>query len=375
MPRTLKIAPIQMDVTPAPTAQRLERAANCIGQAAAQGARLVVLPEVFNTGYEYSDANYALAEPIDGPTVSWMKAQAARHQIHLAGSLLLLDDEDIYNAALLVAPDGRIWRYDKNYPWAWERAYFRDGSRITVADTDLGRIGMMICHDYNHAELWERYAGKVDLLLIISSPPRLLDFDLIFPDGCRLNLKLRGKPLFYPAGRTPWGDDLNEHAAWMRVPVVNTMMSGMFRSKVPMAKLSLFFFLALRPDVWGRLMRQADDVVIETGFDQETKVVGAAGEVLARVEHTGDGFTLADVSLPDERLVPGYPQPKLDMGLLANFTADVFCPAFMLSVYRRGTRRQWGAQMAPVDPHTRVWLTVMLAAGLIGWLLGRGSKR
>lgn len=60
--------------------------------------------------YEYRDRNYALAEPVDGETVTWMKAQAAQHGIHLAGSLLLLDEVDIYNTAPLVAPDGHIWR-------------------------------------------------------------------------------------------------------------------------------------------------------------------------------------------------------------------------------------------------------------------------
>jgi predicted amidohydrolase len=42
-----------------------------------------------------------------------MKAQAAQHNIHLVGTLLLLDETDIYNTALLVAPDGRTWRYEK----------------------------------------------------------------------------------------------------------------------------------------------------------------------------------------------------------------------------------------------------------------------
>jgi predicted amidohydrolase len=376
MPRTLKIAPVQMDATPAPVAERLERAANCIGQATAQGAQLVVLPEVFNTGYQYSDTNYALAEPINGTTVNWMIAQAAQHNIHLAGSLLLLDDEDIYNAALLVAPDGRLWRYDKHYPWLYERAYFRAGNRITIADTDFGRVGMMICHDYNHAELWERYAGKVDLIVITSCPPRMHDFDMVFPDGFRLPAAAMtgGVNLVYAPGKTPFGEDMNQHAAWMHVPVVNTVASGMFRSGVPQAKAFLGMFLAARPDLWGRIS-QADEVVIETGFDLETKVVDAAGEVLARVEQPGDGFTLAEITLPDERPAPGYDQPKFNMTPLAMLLSDVIGPALVTPVYRAGTRRQWGAHMAPVDPRTRLWLIVALAAGLVGWFFGRGRRK
>jgi predicted amidohydrolase len=376
MPRTLKIAPVQMDVKPEPVARRLERAADLIAEAVSAGAQVVVLPEVFNTGYEYSDANYTLAEPMDGPTVTWMKNQAALYNIHLAGSLLLLDDEDIYNSALLIAPDGRLWRYDKHYPWLWERAYFREGERITVADTGFGRVGMMICHDYNHAELWERYAGKVDLLLVISSPPRMYDFDLIFPDGLRLNINdvLGRLPLLVAPGRHPWGDDLNQHAAWMRVPVVATLGSGLFRSRLPQARLSLVVLLGLRPDLWERIP-QADETVVEAGFDLETKVVDAAGQVLARVTEPGDGFTLAEVTLPDERPTPGYPQPKFDMRPLTYLLSDIIGPALLVETYRQGARRVWGARMAPVDPRTRLWLVIALAAALIGWFLGRGRRR
>src|SRR5262245_38345973 len=116
MSRKLKIATVQMDATPAPTTDRLERATSLVADAAGQGAQLIVLPELFNISYEYHDRNYELAEPINGQTMTWMKTQAANHNIHLAGSFLLHDRENVYNSAFIVAPDGRSWRYDKNYP-------------------------------------------------------------------------------------------------------------------------------------------------------------------------------------------------------------------------------------------------------------------
>src|SRR5215470_8981607 len=109
--RTIKVAAVQMDAAPAPLSERLSRAADLIAEASNAGAQLVVLQELFNTGYEYSDRNYGLAETMDGETVTWMKAQALQYNIHLTGSLMLLDNEDIYNSALLIAPDGRTWRY------------------------------------------------------------------------------------------------------------------------------------------------------------------------------------------------------------------------------------------------------------------------
>ena len=70
MPRTIAIAAVQMDASPAPTPDRLDRAGRQVSAAAGDGAQLLVLPELFNTGYTYADANHRLAEPIDGQTVN-----------------------------------------------------------------------------------------------------------------------------------------------------------------------------------------------------------------------------------------------------------------------------------------------------------------
>ncbi len=145
MSKSIRIAVIQLNAVPAPVTERLEHAESFIAQSAALRAQLVILPEVFNTGYEYSDDNYARAESLDGITAQWMKKTSARYRVHLAGSFLRKEGNEIFNTLLLVAPDGNAWHYDKNYPWVWERAYFRERKNIAVADTSLGKIGFLIC--------------------------------------------------------------------------------------------------------------------------------------------------------------------------------------------------------------------------------------
>ena len=157
----LKVAGVQMDGTPAPVPERLSRAADFVAEAANGGAQLVALPEYYNTGFEFHERNYALAERMDGQTARWMKAQAARHGIHLAGTLLLFDRGEIYNAALLVAPDGCTWRYDKMHPWGWERAYFRPGRQITVCSAKSARLGLAVPY------------GRLMMSCITSAIPRL----------------------------------------------------------------------------------------------------------------------------------------------------------------------------------------------------------
>jgi hypothetical protein len=378
MSRTLKIAAVQMDAAPAPLAERLGRAARLIAESASAGAQLVVLPELFNSGYEYHDRNYGLAEPVDGETVTWMKQQAAQHGIHLVGSLLLRDEEDIYNAALLIAPDGRTWRYNKNYPFLWERAYFREGRDMTVADTDLGKFGLMICWDTAHPGMWERYAGKVDAIVIPSCPPKISSADLVFPDGLRVNVRELGgiwNSMYTDEEYFP-GPDMDEHAAWMRVPVVSTVGGGTFRSRLPLPNVSFPPYLAARPDLWNRLA-QVSEVYLEAGFDPQTKVIGANGLVLARVTSGGDGFAVAEVTLADTPPRPEDPPPPMRTSPLVYFLADVFGASLVTVLYRRGVRKQWGAHMAPVDPRTRMWAGAVIAAaagGLIAGWLARGRK-
>jgi predicted amidohydrolase len=107
MPRRLQVAAVQMDAAPAPVAERLVRAERQVDAAAAAGAQLVLLPELFTTGYCYEPATLALAEPPDGPSSAWMGRTTARLGIHLAGSLLLREGGDVVNSLLLVAPDGQ----------------------------------------------------------------------------------------------------------------------------------------------------------------------------------------------------------------------------------------------------------------------------
>jgi hypothetical protein len=343
---------------------------------------LVVLPEVFNTGYEYSDNNYALPEPIDGETVTWMKDMARQHKAHISGSLLLLDGRDVYNSQILVAPDGRRWRYDKNYPWAFERAYFRDGTEEMIADTDLGKLGMMVCWDYSHPEMWQRYAGKVDAMVITSCPPTVNKFELVMPNNQKVDSRSLG-PIFNRSfyGESPFGPDMNAQLGWLGVPGVNTAGAGEFSSHLPRPRIAAAVYLAFRPDLW-RFIGRGKDIKMVGSYYNETKIVGADGTVKAQVE-SGEGFTLGNIELADETpSASPTPQPDLPYSSSAYFFSDYFAPALMEALYRKGIRRQWGQKMAPFQRSIR-WSIVLglgvlgLVAALIQWIgrLTGGKKR
>lgn len=365
MARKLRMAAVRMLGKSAPVGERLQRADALVAQAAKEGAQLVVLPELFNIGYEYHENNYTLPEPIDGQTVTWMKDTAKRYNVHLSGSLLLVDGKDVYNSQILISPDGRRWRYDKNYPFAFERAYFRDGSETMIAHTDIGSFGMMICWDYSHPELWQRYAGQVDAMIITSSPPKMLRFELTMPNGQHIDSRALG-PLLnrgYHGNDEPFGKDLDAQAAWLGVPLVNTTHSGEFHTFLPRARAMAMLYLMFRPDLWGQVGK-GEEMEMRTTYYNQTKIVSGTGEVLARVT-SDEGVSVVEVELADTApAAPTEPQPEIPFSTAAYFFADVLAPALMEQAYRDGIRRHWGQKMAPFQRSIR-W-SIVLGLGLLG---------
>jgi hypothetical protein len=334
--KNLTLAAIRMNAALAPTASRLERAEKLVSCAAAQRAQIAVLPEVFNTGYEYHDRNYSLAEPIDGPTVAWMKSSARQHNLYLAGSLLLREADGISNAMLLVSPDGRTWRYDKSYPWCWERAYFCPRKHpIAPAETDFGKIGMMICWDTVHPNLWAAYAGKIDLMLVSSCPPSMHQITIHFPDGNSVTPNGLG-PLMnivYHNSEKIFGEFFLEQSAWLGVPAINTTGGGGFRSFLSRPRLSFTGFLTARPDLW-KYIPQAEKIYIEAGYFDETFIADARGQVLTRTKIDGDDFAVAQVELAEKTPIPQTPQPKIDLSPLT-YRVDELVNALLTNYYNQ----------------------------------------
>lgn len=336
MTRQLNLAAIRMDAAPAAVESRLARAETLITRASEQGAQIAVLPELFNTGYEYSLQNYQLAETMDGETSIWMKHTAHEHGIHVAGTFLLREADGIYNTMLLVAPDGRVWRYDKSYPWAWERAYFRPRKNpIQVAETDFGRIGMLICWDVAHAGLWAQYAGKVDLILASSCPPLVHQLDFHLPDGSIVKSGELGtlfQALNHNAEKV-FGELFRNQARWLGVPSVNTTGAGMFQSHVPRPRISLATFYSLRPDLW-KYIPQAEQVTVSAGYVDETFIADMNGNVTGKTKLDGDDLVISTVQLSNTTPKPNRPQPVFGLNPLA-YNVDNYSNALLKSYYNR----------------------------------------
>lgn len=341
MPHSIRVASIQLDVTPAPTAERLVRAEVILRQAIEAEAELAVLPELFNTGYAYNDDNYQRAETLDGVTVTWMKRMAHAQNLHLAGSLLLREGGEIYNSLLIVAPDGQTWRYDKRYPFIWERRYFHPGRGISVTHTGLGELGMLICIDSTHLNMWRKYAGKVDMMVIASCPPHTGDFTYHFPSGDTLTTESLGRMMLPMRQAVPLAFTrlLEEQAGWMGVPVVNSVACGRFESPVPDGRQTLSGMLLYNPSL-RRYLPQAPGLHVSADMLEGCRVVGLDGKLLAeRRQAEGEGMALAEAALPEHRQMPTTPQPRLPMPQYALWMSDLMA-LMQRKAYRRGVRNK-----------------------------------
>jgi len=153
-------------------------------------ADLVMFGELFLSGYMARDAFPRLAETIPGPATERLSKIASEFGAHIVTGMPERDAKGrmLYNASVLVTPDGVVHRYRKIYPANFgpfeEGLYFGRGSELTLADTKLGKLGLLICYDSFFPELAKQYAlDGADALVIVSASPATSKpfFDKILP--------------------------------------------------------------------------------------------------------------------------------------------------------------------------------------------------
>lgn len=111
-----------------------------IKQAADQGAELILLPELLPYGYGINDSVWEGAEPMDGPSVSWLREQAKKYNAYIGFTFLETDGKDFYNTFVLADPTAAIAGQVRKSPApAVESYFYREGSGSHVIETNIGR--------------------------------------------------------------------------------------------------------------------------------------------------------------------------------------------------------------------------------------------
>jgi predicted amidohydrolase len=131
---------------------------------------LIILPEMFTTGFSMNAS--ALAEPMNGETMEWMKEKAAELNAAICGSAIIEDEGDRYNRLLFVHPDGSYQSYDKRHLFfiEGEIGIFEPGKERVIVNFRGWRIALYICYDVRFP-VWSRNRKDTDLALYVANWP------------------------------------------------------------------------------------------------------------------------------------------------------------------------------------------------------------
>ncbi|XP_066478772.1 omega-amidase NIT2 [Tiliqua scincoides] len=222
-----RLASIQLQVSTVKT-ENLNRACGFVRTAAAQGAKLVVLPECFNCPYgtkyfpEY-------AEKIPGESTQKLSEIAKECDVYLIGGSIPEEDAGkLYNTCTVFGPDGtmlakhrKIHLFDIDIPGKirfQESETLSPGDKFSTFDTPYCKIGLGICYDIRFAELAQIYTQKGCQLLVYPGA-----FNLI-TGPAHWELLQRGRAVdnqVYVTTASPARDERASYVAWGHSTVVN----------------------------------------------------------------------------------------------------------------------------------------------------------
>lgn len=192
MSREVRVAGIQFTRKFRDVEFNVDRGEELVRKAAADGAKIVALPELFSTGYlpgVIEDINvdnvkvkslFDLAEQIpDGPTMTRMLALAAELDIYLIAPIWEVDADfhTYYNTAAVIGPQGLLGRYRKRHipsiPGMQERHYFTPGNiPYPVFDSPYGKFGVVICFDRHFPEVFRILTLKgAEIVFVVNNTP------------------------------------------------------------------------------------------------------------------------------------------------------------------------------------------------------------
>lgn len=174
-----------------------------------QAAQVVILPEMFSTGFSMNAE--VLAEDMEGDTLRWMEQQASRYKKIITGSLIIKEDGRYFNRLIWMQPDGRSYYYDKRhlFGFAGEDKQYSAGRDRTVVQVNGWKINLQVCYDLRFP-VWARQSRpdaspSYDVLLYVANWPerRILAWDTL--------LKARAiENQCYVIGVNRVGNDANE---------------------------------------------------------------------------------------------------------------------------------------------------------------------
>jgi len=169
MATKLTIAVAQIDAGRAAGDERIQWLEQQLGTAQKQGVELLVLPELFVSGYNVGSQVETLAESADGPTATVIAGLAQKYRMAIHYGFSEADSGKLYNAVQCIGPDAQVLgHYRKRVlPPGFEASFFTKGDGIGLFTWRGISIGMLICYDAEFPELARQLAiAGADIILV-----------------------------------------------------------------------------------------------------------------------------------------------------------------------------------------------------------------
>jgi len=259
----LTISLAQMNVNLGNPDRNLENAKNMATEAARRGSTLLVLPELWSTGYDLENAGRHAAAPDQG-IFSEIASLAKQCGLYILGSnLALLPGGKFGNTAVFFGPQGNsLASYTKLHLFRLmsEHSYLEPGDSLVVADTPWGKTGLAICYDLRFPELFRAYALRGAQMVIIPAEwpdPRLEHWRILlrsraienqmFIIACNRVGTTQETTFFgHSSIIDPWGNTIVEadEAEGLITATIDTDLVDIVRAKIPV-------FEDRRPSIYG----------------------------------------------------------------------------------------------------------------------------
>jgi predicted amidohydrolase len=169
----MRVAAVQHDIVWEQSEANFERLAPWVAAAAGAGARLVVLAEMFSTGFSMNTAR--TAEPVGGPSAGFLAQQAKEHGVWVCASVPERDEgeDKPANVLLLAGPDGQAHRYRKIHPFSYsgEHEHFAAGRDFVTVDVEGVRCTFFVCYDLRFADEFWATAAETDCYVVSANWP------------------------------------------------------------------------------------------------------------------------------------------------------------------------------------------------------------
>ena len=175
--QSIRVAAVSMNGWLGEPEKSLTAIGNWCGRAKAEGAELVVFPELVVHGH-CTPNTWELAESVaDGPSVQSLERLAREHDLALSVGLSEKEKDIVYNTQVLVGPAGTIGKQRKIHLSRDEVLYYKGGRDMPVLDTGKYRVGSVICYDNTHPETGRVLALRGADVLIAPHAARMKMWD------------------------------------------------------------------------------------------------------------------------------------------------------------------------------------------------------